>query len=319
MNSLKYSPGFFGKLPNFADFVKFNSGNNEFLLFDKWLQNGIQNSKKKLNEKYDSVYSSSDMLQFIFPNQDKTGSLVGTLIPSNDKSGRNYPFIISSPIKNNFDNNFHLGPLAFEDYYSKMRKNIFKFKEIKTQESLINELENMIFLNEINISNEIINYEEFINSTTTDQFWNDLFGNFDDERKYLLLHNLKEILLPLRRNQINNFTLGLKIPIVNNSNYYSSISFWVDICLQFINNRNIQPFLFWNINSKTNENYLILYLNQPPYDNYLHLIDPIILMDNICITEKEGSIEACLSSLGEKYKTLLQQKDLTLAELIKNI
>jgi type VI secretion system protein ImpM len=319
MNVIKYSPGYFGKLPNFADFVKFNSGNNGFLLFDKWLQNGIQNSKNKLNEKFDSVYSSADMLQFIFPNQEKTGALLGTLIPSNDKSGRNYPFIISSPINNIFNNNFHLVPLVFEDFFSKTQKNVYNLKEIKTQENLLTGLENMNFSCEVNISNEIVNYEGFINSTTTHQFWNDLFGSFEDDRKYLLIYSLKEILLPLRGNQISNITLGLKIPIINNSNLYFTISLWVDICLQFIDNKNILPYLFWNINYNTNESYLVLYLNQPPFDNYLHLIDPLLLMDNICLTEKEGSIENCLPALGEKYKSLLEQKDLSLSEFIKNI
>ena len=321
MTNIKYSPGCFGKLPKFADFVKFNSGNSELLYFDKWLQNGLQFTRIKLTANFNTEYSAADMVQFIFPNQSSGNSLLGTLIPSNDKSGRKYPFIISTPLSNEVGNdNSHLLPLFFEEYFSKSEQIISQLNEVEKLDDIIREIENKFSQNEVNISYKKLQYQEYTNITTTHKLWSRLFGNFDDERKYLLLYNLTEILLPLKNKPLNNFTLGLKIPIISESEFmYSNISFWVDVCLTLIGNKNIKPYLFWLKNSNTFENNLILFLSQPPNENFVHLIDQSFLMDNICLTEKEGNIDNCLDQLEDNFKNLLEQKELSLNQFLNSL
>ena len=321
MTNIKYSPGCFGKLPKFADFVKFNSGNSEILYFDKWLQNGLQFARIKLTANFNSEYSSADLVQFIFPIQTTGNSLLGTLIPSNDKSGRKYPFNISTPIGNDTDSDFaHFLPLAFEEYFSNSEQIITQLNDIEKIDDIISAIENQFNQTEVNVSHKKLQYQEYLNITTTHKLWNRLFGNFDDERKYLLLYNLTEILLPLQNKPLNNFTLGLKIPIVSENEFmYSNISFWIDVCLTLIGNKKVKPFLFWLKNSNTLEHNLILFLSQPPNENFVHLIDQSFLMDNICLTEKEGNIDNCLEQMDEKYKKLLEQKDLSLNQFLQSI
>jgi type VI secretion system ImpM family protein len=321
MTNIKYSPGCFGKLPKFADFVKFNSGNSELLFFDKWIQNGLQYSRTKLGPKFDSDFLSADSVQFIFPIPNSPNNLIGTFISSNDKSGRKYPFIISSPINAALDSvNVNLHPLVFDNFFSNSEKLITQLKEIDKHEEIIAVIENNFDNNEVNFTYKKLHYQEYTNITTTQKLWSRLFGNFEDDRKYIMIYNLTEILMPLRNKQINNFTLGLKIPIVSESEFmYSNISFWVEFCLKCLDNSNIRPYIFWLKNSLTLENNLILYLNQPLYDTYLHLIDQNILMDNICFTEKEGNIENCKKSLDDKYIALLEKKELSLSQFLMSI
>lgn len=321
MTSLKYSPGCFGKLPKFTDFVKFNSGNNEIILFDKWLQNGLQYAKTKLSTSFDSLYSSPNSTQFIFPIQNSSNVLLGTFIPSNDKSGRKYPFIISTPFNYTFVNeNPHLLPLVFEEFFLNSEKNIYKMKDMDKLDNIIAEIENKLNHSEINIPNKKLLYHNYVNDTTTNKLWNRLFGTFEDERKYLIFYNLVEILSPFRNRQINNFTLGLKIPIVSESKFiFVNISFWIDVCLRLVENVNLQPYLFWSQNPKTDVGYLTLFMNQPPYDNYTHLIDQTYLMDNICFTDKEGNTENAKKFLGSKYLSLIENKELSLADFLNII
>ena len=295
--------------------------NGEIFVFDKWLQSGIQFSKTKFSMKFDAAYSSADIVQFVFPIQNNTNTLLGSFISSNDKSGRKYPFIISTPINNSFDQeNTHLIPLAFKEFYQYSGNIICNMKDSNSLDDIIDEIKSKLNFSELNLSQKKIQYQEYINITTANIFWSRLFGNFDDDRKYLLFYNLRAILLPFRDKQINNFTLGLKIPIISDSEFiFPNISFWIDVCLKFVDNTNILPYLFWFINSRTEEKYLILFLNQPPHDNYAHLINPQYLMDNICLTEKEGNIEKCMLSLEDKYRTLLEQKEISLAEFLRQI
>jgi type VI secretion system ImpM family protein len=321
MTYIKFSPGCFGKLPKFADFVKFNSGNSEILFFDKWIQNGLQIAKTKLGADFNSKYSSADLMQFIFPIQSSGNYLIGTLIQSNDKSGRKYPFIISTPIDNELGaDNSHLIPTTFADYFSHSEQIITQLNEHEKLDEIISVIENNFHQNEANISHKKLQYQEYTNITTTNKLWNRLFGNFDDERKYLMMYNLIEILLPLKNKPLNNFTLGLKIPIVSESEFmYSNISFWIDVCLTLIGNKNIKPFLFWLKNSKTLENNLVLFLSQPPNENLAHFIDQSFLMDNICLTEKEGKLETSLEQMNPNYKNLLEQKEISLNQFLQSL
>jgi hypothetical protein len=100
---------------------------------------------------------------------------------------------------------------------------------------------------------------------------------------------------------------------------YSNISFWIDVCLTLIGNKNIKPFLFWLKNSKTLENNLVLFLSQPPNENLAHFIDQSFLMDNICLTEKEGKLETSLEQMNPNYKNLLEQKEISLNQFLQSL
>lgn len=321
MTSSKVSFGCFGKLQKFADFVKFNSGNSEIVLFDRWLQSGLQYSKTKLSTNFNRLYSAAETVQFIFPNQKSSSVLLGTFIPSNDRSGRKYPFIVFSQFSFSItDDNPHLLTIIFDDFFSNSDKNIYLMKDKEKLDDIIPEIENNFNFGEIKVSHKKSRYDEYLSATTIGKLWNRLFGKFDDNRKYLLFSNLKEILLPFRTQQLNNFTLGLKIPIVTDNEFkYLDISFWTDVCLRLIGDMNFQPYLFWSRNTITNTSYVILFLNQPPYDSYTYLIDQSSLLDNICMTDEEGDIDNAIKSLGNRYKSLLDYNELTLKDFLNNI
>ncbi|MBL1212174.1 MAG: type VI secretion system-associated protein TagF [Ignavibacteriae bacterium] len=321
MINIKYSPGCFGKLPKFADFVKFNSGNSELLFFDKWLQNGLQFARNKLNAEFETAYNNAAPIQFVFPIPNSSNILLGSFTSSNDKSGRKYPFIISTSINFSFENDLvNVIPLAFQDFYLNSEKLFSTIKEKEKLDEVISSVENHFPFNEAGVSHKQTEYQEYRNATTTNKLWNRLFGSFDDERKYLLIYNLTEILLPLKNKPLNNFTLGLKIPVVNEKEFlFPNISFWIEVCLKLIGSKNILPYLFWSSDSLNNETYLTLFLTQPPADNYAQLINPNYLMDNICLTEKEGKMESCMQYMDQKYKSLLAEKELTLTDFLKNI
>jgi len=321
MDSIGYLPGCFGKLPKFADFVKFNSGNSGIISFDTWLQNGLQHAKAKLSTSFDNFYSQSNSIQFIFPIQNSSNTLLGTFIPSNDKSGRKYPFIIFTLFNHSTVNkNSYLQPMLFENFFLNSTKNIYQTKDMDKLDDIITEIKNQFIHNETNLSYTKLKYRNFLNATTNNQFWNRLFKNFEDERKYLIFYNLIEILSPFRNRQITNFTLGLKIPIDSKSNYiFTDISFWINVCSRLVNNMSLQPYLFWEQNSKTDTNYLTLFMNQPPFDNYTHFIHPSYLMDNICFTDKEGNIENAKNFLRNKYLSSVENKELLLTDLLNVI
>jgi len=82
---------YFGKLPKFGDFVRFNASRPEMKTFDEWLQEGLLHTKKTLSSNFDRSFDRLS-LGFVYPYEDTGTVLVGGMIASTDKVGRHYPF-----------------------------------------------------------------------------------------------------------------------------------------------------------------------------------------------------------------------------------
>jgi len=101
-NTKEISSGYFGKLPEFNDFVKFNSGLPEILFIDKWIQEGIANARLKLKSDWKQKYEILPPTNFYIPFSSSERAAAGIIFPSSDKSGREFPIVIFSviPLKN---------------------------------------------------------------------------------------------------------------------------------------------------------------------------------------------------------------------------
>jgi len=95
-NTKEISSGYFGKLPEFNDFVKFNSGLPEILFIDKWIQDGIANARLKLKSEWKQKYETLPPTNFYIPFPSSERAAAGIIFPSNDKSGREFPIVVFS-------------------------------------------------------------------------------------------------------------------------------------------------------------------------------------------------------------------------------
>lgn len=125
------SPGYFGKLPQFADFVKYNAANSELLSFDKWLQEGIIKLKLSAGNSWEKLYRESPCFRFMYYDGTAKNILTGNMYPSNDKSGRLFPFLVfvKPGITYSTPREFYIIPLLFKDLFENAES---LFEEIKT-------------------------------------------------------------------------------------------------------------------------------------------------------------------------------------------
>jgi hypothetical protein len=148
-----------------------------------------------------------------------------------------------------------------------------------------------------------------------DKFWVRLFGCADDARKYVLLKNLTEILLPVQENPSLRLSLGLRFPISQDVNCIAyDTSFWLEVSLRFLGNSHLSPVFFWTIPDSTNPSYLFLFFRQPSPKHYTKLIKVDFQSDNICELEEEGkeNIESIIPSIPHHHRSLLEEQELTL-------
>jgi len=58
INNTNVSTGFFGKLPGFTDFIKYNAAGKEILSIDNWLQEGLALVKLKYKNDWKNYYNN---------------------------------------------------------------------------------------------------------------------------------------------------------------------------------------------------------------------------------------------------------------------
>ncbi|MFH1197528.1 MAG: type VI secretion system-associated protein TagF [bacterium] len=319
MNQTESTIGYFGKLPNFADFVSFNSANDEINNFDQWLQKGLMIAKSRLVNKFDENYLAMPSYRFLFPSVNNSYSLIGTLYPGRDLSGRKFPFITYSRFINS---NFYAGSFKFLPLLSRdlflASDNFFNEAKNESASFELSETLNSIYFPSLSNNNECMDdYQNYLNETSINQFWIDSFP--DGKDKYAVIKYLLELLTPLRNNYSSNFLPGVKLPFQYGlGSDTHNICVWIEIIAALIKDNSMKPFLFWTTANIDSYAYLYLYLNKPMPENFVSFIVHDNIVDSLCDLTALNKIEYN-SDLPADYKSLLDEYQITIREFIERL
>ena len=96
--------GYYGKLPSRGDFLSWRLPRAFVEVWDSWLQEAIACSRNQLGEEWLSCYLTSPVWRVLM----SAGALsnegfAGVLIPSVDRVGRYYPFLVACQLRDNCD------------------------------------------------------------------------------------------------------------------------------------------------------------------------------------------------------------------------
>jgi type VI secretion system ImpM family protein len=304
------STGYWGKLPNFPDFIKYNSGSDEVQDFDKWLNEGLYSARQKFLFDWESAYLNSATFNFIFPGP--SNNLSGIIYPGKDKSNRLSPFIrfilhslesLSKP---------HLLPLINSSFYKNFGQFLPAALNCTTNEEISNLSNNSSPLTVDEINAREADYFNYLYSAKI----NSLFSDTDDRkeiRKVILFNNLQSVLKEININTGENFKLGLRFPVSENTNM--DTVFWIQCCQLITGNKKL-PYLFWNRSDVLNK-YCYLFWNKPGSHFYPVLLKPELEMDDIVELDSEGSFEKAKNSINGELYDILKKEDSKLIQIIQ--
>ena len=92
LNNQNTIRGYFGKVPAFNDFIKFNSGSSEILVLDQWLQEGIILAGHRLKNDWQIIYKNSLPLRFFYPFRGQINFISGLFSQVGIKVIEIFPF-----------------------------------------------------------------------------------------------------------------------------------------------------------------------------------------------------------------------------------
>ena len=97
------TPGFYGKLPQFGDFISRRLPRPFVDAWDQWLQSAILASREQLGDKWLDSYLVSPVWRFaLSPGLADDSAWAGILMPSVDRVGRYFPFLIATPVSSGY-------------------------------------------------------------------------------------------------------------------------------------------------------------------------------------------------------------------------
>jgi len=99
-----FGPGFHGKVPARGDFVAHNLPADFVEPFDAWLQTALATSRSRIGAAWERLFAASPVWRFAL-DAGACGDVAaaGVLVPSADRVGRLYPFVIAAALPDGMD------------------------------------------------------------------------------------------------------------------------------------------------------------------------------------------------------------------------
>lgn len=273
-----FSTGFFGKLPGFTDFIKYNAAGKEILTIDNWLQEGLALAKLKYKNDWKNYYNNSLTLNFVYPFTETDNATIGIISPSNDKSGRSFPFLMFSNIKRNVNDSlsFYLIPSARREIFNLFEDIVEANKSVEDTSGLKSLINNMklSFVNDVLVAND---YKKFISE-------NKLYNVFDldNENKFNLNDYFENKLKIFEHFICFSYTKEL-----NHSNNSFMISYSVQLLQKIFKYSNSTPGIFWTQLDDKSWLLFLIFTKPTPKD----FVDLLIYNRTSLIDSEENSNE----------------------------
>jgi type VI secretion system ImpM family protein len=274
-NNKNIVSGFFGKLPGFPDFIKYNSAGKEILAIDSWLQEGLALAKLKFKNDWKSYYNNLTKINFIYPFTGTDNITIGSISSSNDQSGRSYPFIMFSIINKSSItelSNF-LIPYAFKEILFELDKIIAMNKMAEDTANLKHSIDNLRMQNLVT-AYILSDYRKFLSGAKLSNMFELEEGNetsLNDliEKHIKIYEHFVSISYKIISDQPDDFVLvcfciQLLQKIFKNSN--SAAVFW----FQCDDNSGL---LFLSFTKPTPKDFVDLMLNNSSSNAQLEIID----------------------------------------------
>ncbi len=109
----------FGKLPSRGDFVKGPSQHALIGMLDKWLSSTMESLSD--DPRWKTAYDEAPAIDFAFVGARSRVSIVGHLRPSQDASGRRFPFLTAATIERDDVLMFRCGPAGLSRSFGHLR------------------------------------------------------------------------------------------------------------------------------------------------------------------------------------------------------
>lgn len=268
--------GCFGKLPIYADFIRYNAGAGEVRILDQWFQEGIHWSRLKLNQKWQEGYTAMQPYGFFITESGSKSGLLGVFVPGMDASRRLFPFSIFTTLQADdmpFDG--MLLPIryrTFLDQAQSLALEGWKGMDVKALTGEVERLGNLPFPEQTETESE---YFKLRDSLMSENFWSSMHDRHGKPAdRYALIQGLADVLVPLR-GSASGLNYGIALPLPSEPEVEKAgIGLWLDAVFNLLCSTGNRSYsFFWGLGD-TDPGILFLFFGTPPSKSFSAFMYP---------------------------------------------
>jgi len=308
MQKNQYQVGFFGKLPVFADYISLNANIPEIQALHDWIQEGLFLCKEQFSAWPNEFYR---MPPYAFFWQSANRFMVGTLGASEDRSGRNYPFIVFARI--DAPGASPAIPLQFAGFLADayaLATGGWAGKDIKALNQWAENYEMPLLPD--NLLASVLN-------GTSGSMLNEIAGNLGAPMKYLLMSNTLEIFAFIKQRAGQPWNVGLRFPLSDQAaRWQMEASIWLNLLLRYLGGSS-ELCCFWNYEAHFYQPYLFVFLNRPISGQLRFLVQPNLEGKAIYHLDKVrlDRVNEVIQQMNPALKQLLEMPVMSWGEFIQ--
>lgn len=295
--------GCFGKLPIYDEFIRHNVSERAIIELDEWIQQGYSHHSRGMKTHLRKSELHSYTYHFVFTGSGESGaSVIGTMMGSKDKSGRQYPFILFKLLANQDTASVSSTlPCAYRMFFDDAKSLCGMDWSLQPINMLKKRVEALNASGTCFSKSELMEAEiNVLQRITKASFWKEVLGREAAEVAPVYVEVMRDLLDTVVRKSPLRTAWGIEIPLPANNDTHAHVSFWIRVADALLGNRQWRPHYIWGDvkNSGTQSLYMFFRPISPIFFSHLlgHRVDNGILIN----LERECKGETRLSSTAQQ-------------------
>ncbi|ARA91956.1 type VI secretion-associated protein [Rhodothermaceae bacterium RA] len=316
---------YFGKVPTFADFARYQATSPAWRALDEWVQRGIRRFATAHRALLREAARRAVPVSFAFASERTDTVLVGVMRPSRDQAGRFYPFCLACEVPAPaFRDRADWLPWQARPFLEEAARVVEAAAQGTLDYRALDEALPAVARAADGLLAPPGATADALGATPFKRFAESIWGDFEHGGKYVLFKNLLDILDTLRRMDRPRLRYGLVFPLGAEGG--QAAAFWWALCRRLVPPEAAPlPTAFWPAPGAATANpRLALFYPAPAPGAFAWLLDldaaDPLRRDNDALCELEriehGAASDAVLALPPEVGSLIESESATLADVL---
>lgn len=278
--------GCFGKLPIYDEFIRYNVSARSVLELDEWIQQGFSHHSRSMSTRPEKTDLHDYIYHFFFYGSgEQQSSIIGTMMGSRDKSGRQYPFVTFKLLPSqNADILVSTLPCGYRSFFDSAQSlcsadwSLQPISMLKKRVDALNGNGATVSKSQL-IESEV----NALRAITKEQFWCEMLHEAAQEQAPLYVEVMRDLLETVVRRSPLRTSWGIEVPLSGNMHSHEHVAFWLAAAETLLGSRGWRPHFIWGDVANNNRQALYMFFRPvtPMFFSHLlgHRVDNGVLIN----------------------------------------
>ena len=267
--------GFIGKIPARADFVQHHASAVEIKQLDQWMHEGIAYLARRFPVDWKERLERFNQIRCYVAGEGATPALCGVIRPSQDKSGRHFPFMefATSPYTP-MTQSLPFVALQFADFYTKGGRLKRRDGSDLDIDSLVQQSDSLCRLVPPFSESKLVHQRNKIWADKNNaEFWEYIMPGTSQIQRLNFARDVMQTLKMAANRGPERIAWGVRLPLAHGAANNALVSFWLNLFVCLLGQYKCRPHVFWNPENK-GASALTMYFRSPNASSFAQLICP---------------------------------------------